>query len=133
MSESPAGLPEPAPGVPASAPPALAMRGLYKRFGATIAVAGAEGVHDQPGRCGDRDPPEESRLAVRRRAVQVVHRAGSGGPGNEGRAASGDPAQHIVGRVDPPPAEEGRQHEVGRDDRQLDRVCLLYTSPSPRD
>src|SRR5659263_135407 len=42
MSESPAGLPEPAPGVPASAPPALAMRGLYKRFGATIAVAGLD-------------------------------------------------------------------------------------------
>src|SRR5450759_1932158 len=42
MSESPAGLPEPAPGVPASAPPALAMRGLYKRFGSTIAVAGLD-------------------------------------------------------------------------------------------
>ena len=62
MSETPAGRPEPAPGVPTSAAPALApaaraalaapaaaapapalaMRGLYKRFGATVAVAGLD-------------------------------------------------------------------------------------------
>jgi len=42
MSETPAGRPEPAPGVLTSAAPALAMRGLYKRFGATVAVAGLD-------------------------------------------------------------------------------------------
>ncbi len=42
MSETPAGRPEPAPGVQSSAAPALAMRGLYKRFGATVAVAGLD-------------------------------------------------------------------------------------------